>query len=659
MLLALFLEIPVWPQQKPADLTDKSIEDLMNIEVTSVSKKEQKFSQTAAAIFVITQEDIRRSGATNIPDLLRMVPGMDVAQINAHTWAISARGNNGRFSNDLLVLVDGRTVYTPTFGGVFWDVFDVPLEDIERIEVIRGPGGAIWGANAVNGVINVITKKAGETRGGMVVAGGGNLDQGFGTLQYGGGIGEATNYRVYGKYSNQSDLPNLEGQSGDDGWRVLRGGFRADSVLSSKDILTVQGDLYSGRERQAAEFLPSITSAATQYVEAVVNLSGGYFQTTWNHSFSSRSDTSLMASYDEYSRSDILGERRGTFSFDFQHHILWGQRQEIVWGVNYRDSGSTTTGSLYVSLHPADLNTQLFGGFVQDQIALVPDRLNLTIGAKLEHNYYTGFGAMPNVRIAWTPATNQTVWAAVSRALRTPAAIDASIRLNFGGFTGAGGTPVLVSLFGSQQIQDEEVIAYETGYRAALGNALSLDIAAYYNDEEHQETSEPGALFFETTPAPPHLVMPLTYENLMHGNAYGLEVSANWKVSSRWTLSPGYGFERVHMRLDASSHDTTSVNAEEGSAPVHSGQLRSHVDLPHHLAWDASAYFVDRIADPMIPSYTRLDTGLTWQRGEGLSFSLVGQNLLKNTHFEYYDLNGSTEPSLVKRSGYAKVTWHF
>jgi iron complex outermembrane receptor protein len=301
-----FLALPAWPQQASADLTTKSLEDLMNVEVTSVSKDEQKLSRTASAIFVITAEDISRSGATNIPDLLRMVPGMNVAQINANTWAISVRGFNGEFSNKLLVLVDGGTVYTPTFGGVYWDVLDIPLDDIERIEVIRGPGGTIWGANAVNGVVNIITKKAADTRGALLVAGGGSLDQGFGTAQYGSSLGHDTNYRVYAKYFNQAELPGLAGQIGGDGWHLLSGGFRLDSALSPNDTLSIQGNLYRGDERSPTQILTSLTSSTLQNVDPTVNLSGDVFQLDWNHVFSARSQTNLQVSYDDYKRDWII-----------------------------------------------------------------------------------------------------------------------------------------------------------------------------------------------------------------------------------------------------------------------------------------------------------------------------------------------------------------
>jgi iron complex outermembrane receptor protein len=630
----------------------------MNMEVTSVSKKEQKLSRVAAAISVITQEDIHRSGATNIPDLFRMVPGMDVVQITANTWAISARGFNGEFSNELLVMVDGRNVYTPTFGGVFWEVLDLPLENIERIEVIRGPGGSVWGANAVNGVINIITKKAGETRGAMVIAGGGNLDQGFGTVQYGGSLGKSTDYRVYSKYLNQSQMPGLAGQNGGDGWNLLRGGFRTDSQLSPKDTLMFSGDMYTGEEGDPTTYLPSVTSPGLVDTVMQVHLAGGFLQSVWNHTYSSRSESALAVSFDTYERNDVLHEGRNTINVDFQHHIAWGNRQDFVWGLEYRYSTSHSDGSLTVSLNPAKVSSQSFSSFVQDEIVLVPEHFYLTLGTKLEHSYYTGFALMPSARATYALSERRMFWAAISRALRTPAATDASIRLNFAGFPGPGGTPVLVGLLGNPDFKNEGLTAYELGYRTTLLDQLSIDIAAYYNDYDHQQTSEPSTPFLEPTPPPAHLVAPTTYQNLMRGEAHGVEVTANWKVANRWTISPSYNFERIHMHASPLSQDTQTAPDTEGSDPHLQAQLRSHVTLTESLAWDGSAYFVDRLTSQGVPSHTRLDMGLSWRCRDGLSLSLVGQNLLRDHHLEFAN-NAGARSTLIKRSAYAKITWRF
>ncbi len=658
-LATLLMATPAWSQEQHTDLTNQSLEDLMNVRVTSVAKKEQKLSQTASAIFVITSEDIRRSGATNIPDLLRMVPGMDVAQINGNAWAISARGLNDRFSNELLVMMDGRSVYTQTFGGVLWDVLDVPLEDIERIEVIRGPGGSVWGANAVNGIINIIRKKASDTRGGMIVGGGGNLEQGFGTVQYGGSVGSNTDYRIYTKYLNQSSMTSLSGRNGGDGWHLLRGGFRTDSKLSTKDTLTIQGDIYSGQEGNPTTFLAMITSPEPQANVGQTPLSGGYLQGIWNHVESPHADTTLQVSYDRYKRDDSLRETRTTFAADFQSHIGWGARHDVVWGASYRFSASETNGSLAFSLIPPNGSTQILGAFIQDEITVVPNRVFLTLGTKLEHDYYSGINLAPSARIAWTMSDRQMLWAAISHADRIPAATDTSVRLNLGGFTAPDGTPTAISIFGNRNFKDEELIATEMGYRTAPLDNLWIDFAAYYNDYYKQQTVEPLAPFFENTPSPPHEVMPFTYENLMHGEAHGFELAVNWKAKNPWTLSSGYSFERIHMHLKPTSQDVGSIVDAEGKTPHNSINFRSHLDLSHRFSLDASAYFVGGLGAEQVPSYTRLDTGLTWQRNEKFSISLVGQNLLKNRHIEFEDSAQDAESTQLKRSAYARLSWRF
>jgi iron complex outermembrane recepter protein len=660
VLLVLLASLPLtaWPGQKPADLANESIEDLMNIRVTSVSKTVQTLSRAASAVFVITPDAIRRSGATNIPDLLRMVPGVDVARINAHTWAVTVRGFNGRFSNELLVLMDGRSVYTPNFGGVFWDVLDLPLTDVERIEVIRGPGGSVWGANAVNGVINIITRKASETQGALLVAGDGNVEQGFGTIQYGGKAGKSTDYRVYAKYLNQGEFPGTTGADGGDGWRMLRGGFRSDSVLSAKDKLMLQGNLYSAREGTPVNNFVLTPVAEEESVELLANLSGGFLQGVWNHTFSPHSDTILRLSYERYKRNDQLRELRSTYDLDFQNDFTGWKRQNIVWGLTYRYSASQTHGSLDLSLVPADLNDQLFSCFIQDEIVVIPDRVLLTIGAKLEHNHYTGFGTMPSARMAWTLTQHDTLWAAISKTERTPAEVDAALRATFREIPGPGGIPALLTLFGNPQINNEQSIAYELGYRKSVSQQLSIDFSAYYNNYSHEQTSEPSQPFFVAVPSP-HLVIPFISENLMHGETHGMEIGMNWRATDRWTLSPGYAFEQIHMHLAPTSRDTTSVDGAQGSTPVNAAQLRSHFVLARGLTWDTSGYFVGRLTDPNVPSYTRLDTGLSWEVGERIDLSLVGQNLLKDQQEEFVDFTGGSRTTLIKRSAYAKVEWRF
>jgi len=652
---------PAQPGGQP-DLSQVPLEDLMNIKVTSVSKKEQKMSQAAAAIFVITQEDIRRSGATNIPDLLRIVPGLDVAQINANNWAVSARGFNTQFEDKLLVLIDGRAVYTPLQGGVNWDTQDVPLEDLDRIEVIRGPGATLWGANAVNGVINIVTRKAADTPGALITGGGGTEGQAFGTVQYGGTLRGNTSYRIFTKYLNHGPFAKLSGERGDDEWDLLHGGFRADAALSTKDSVTVQADLYGGREGAEIVHIFSIEPPVIDDLETRYGLSGGNVLGRWNHVFSDRSDTTTQFYFDNYTRTGPeASETRHTIDLDFNHHFAWGSRHDLIWGAGYRRTWDNTIGTIDQAFIPASVALQLFNFFVQDTVTLNPDRLFLTVGTKLENSYYTDFGLEPSVRLAWTPSNHETFWAAVSRAERSPARKDTNLAVVLAVFRDPGGSsnPAEVVLDGNPNVESEHVIAYEAGYRADPNSRLSIDVSTFFNRYDHLLSTEPEPEFFETSPAPAHFVIPMTFENLMFGTTEGAEVAANLKLTDRWTLSPSYAFLEMHLHTKPASQDTSSVPDNEGSNPQHQAQLRSHLELFRGLAWDASAYFVGRLPFQQVPSYTRIDSQLTWKFAERGEFSVVGQNLLHDHHVESLDIVTLVNPSLIKRSAYAKFTWRF
>jgi iron complex outermembrane receptor protein len=665
LLLAVFAAAARAPQAVAQELTgtrnlaDLSIEELMNESVTSVSKREQKLSQAAAALFVINQEDIRRSGALNIPDLLRMVPGLDVAQINANTWAISARGFNHQFADKLLVLIDGRAVYTPTVGGVNWDTQDVPLQDIERIEVIRGPGATVWGANAVNGVINVITKQAKDTQGVLATAGGGTQEQAFGTAQYGGKIGEDASYRVFTKYLDHNDLPDLTGRLTDDGWHLLHGGFRLDGSLSANDSVTAQGDIYSGREGAGIQHITSLSPPVNETVQGLADLSGGNILGRWNHVLASGSDTTVQVYFDRYSRlGPSTFEARNTVDLDVQQHRRLGSRQDLVWGAGYRRSADRIGGTLDGAFVPADQTIQLFSAFVQDQITLTPERVFLTLGTKLEHNAFTGFELEPSIRMTWTPSTRNTLWAAVAEAVRTPDRNDAGGDFNIVAFPLPDGTPAEIGIRGNPRQQTEHLLATDLGYRVQASSRVSVDLAMFYNRYRRLRTLEPGAPILETDPVL-HYDIPLVYSNQMHGTTEGLEVSAHFKVMDRWTLSPGYALLRMNLRTEPSSLDTTSVANIEGSNPRHQAQLRSSVTLPRNFAWDTSIYFVGPLPAQQVPSYTRLDTRFSWRVVERLELSVVGQNLLKPLRVESNDLVTSVNPTQVRRSVYAKFTWTF
>jgi iron complex outermembrane receptor protein len=654
----LLLWPSLWGQAQsslPQSLADASLEDLLNMQVTSVSKEDQKLAQVAAAVFVITQEDIRRSGATSIPDLLRMVPGMDVAQINANTWAISARGFNSQFANKLLVMVDSRAVYTPLLGGVSWDTVDVPLEDIDRIEVIRGPGGTVWGNNAVNGVINIITKRAQDTLGTLVTSGGGTSAQGFGAVQYGGATQGGTAYRLFADYLNQDHFPNLNGQDGHDGMDLIHGGFRADSNLSGGDTLTVQGDIYAGEE--GASFVQSVLSPPENVnVYGAAGLSGGNVLGRWTHSFSSTSDITVQAYFDRYTRSGPESdEARDTLDFDFRHHIILGSRHDLTWGAGYRYTADRTAGTIDQAFVPADQVGWLVNLFAQDQITLKRNRLFLYLGMKLENSYFSGFDLAPSVRLAWTPSSRQTFWAAVSNAHRSPTRHDLDLIATLAALPG----PAEVVLIGNPNFQNENLIAFEAGYRTQINSRLSVDLATFVNSYNHLETQEPLSSYLEPNSTPPLLVYPIEFGNKMHGITAGIEASVHWTVTHRWTLSPGYSYLQMHLHTDPTSLDTTSVADAQGSNPIHQVQLRSHLKLPHSMDWDSNVYYVGALPAQLVPAYTRLDSQLTWRFSERAQLSIVGQNLLSDHHVEANDAYAVVNSSEVKRSAYAKIVWHF
>ncbi len=543
-------------QTAPArDLTDFSLEDLMNIQVTSVSKKEQKLAKTGAAIFVITQEDIRRSGATNIPDLLRMVPGVDVARVDHSNWAVSIRGFNSVYANKVLVLIDGRSVYHPAFSGVLWFAQDVPLEDIERIEVIRGPGGTVWGANAMNGVINIITKSAENTSGGLLTGGGGTDLQGEGLLQYGGKAGASGNYRVFGRYSNQGNSDSADSDPAADGRRLAEGGFRSDWRLSARDVLTVEGDYrkVDGGETISG-VLPQMLSAQGTYAQPIGD-DGGDLLARWTHTFANGSDISLQSYFD---KSDAFANGGHDFAtigdIDFQHHLRAGSHNDVVWGLSYRADANRFAGNNLVTLHPLDRTDSLYSAFVQDEITL-SKTLALTVGAKFEHNAYTGYENEPSAQLVWAPNSRNTVWVSAAKAIRQPSAIDSGLEAVSALVPLPQGAFGLVTVFGNPNTKVEQLRDFETGYRAQINRRLSVDVTGFLGFYQNLQTSEPQTPFFALTPGPPHLVIPLLYENLAHARNYGAEAFATWNVTDRWKLSPGLTMLNMSVTRDASSQD--------------------------------------------------------------------------------------------------------
>jgi len=645
------------------DVTAMSMEDLMNLQVTSVSKRTQKVADAAAAIFVITQEDIRRSGATSIPEALRLVPGLEVARIDQNKWAIGSRGFNGRFDNKLLVLIDGRSVYTPLFSGVYWNVEDVMLEDVDRIEVIRGPGATLWGANAVDGVINVITKKAKSTQAAVVTAGAGTEERAAGGVRYGGKLGDNTYYRAYTKYFDWGPSAYPSGMTAHDGWDALRGGFRADWTPAGANSLTLQGDIYRTRFDETL----TVASLSAPYSNTFLNdgkYSGGNILGRWNHT-SEGSSMSLQMYYDNTSITDhsLFGDHQNIFDIDFQHAFHVGDSQQFVWGLGYRSIRDKNNPSFTVSLQPNQVTLNQFSTFLQDEISLVDNRLQITLGSKFERNEFTGFEIQPNARLLWNLTPNQSIWTAVSRAVRTPALTEEGLRLNSqvippGAPANPTPFPAVVAVFGSHQFNSEDLLAYELGYRVQAAKNLSLDISTFYNNYSNLRTAEPGAPFVEGSPAPTDIVIPFVAGNKMSGGTYGVELFADWKVIPKWRLVGSYSYLQMDIHKNANSQDPTP-DIPNGSSPRHQWYLRSSIDLPKHFEQDTTLRFVDQLPSLNVPSYYSLDAHLGWRPVTSLELSIGGQNLLNNWHFEFMPDFVNTSPTVVKRSIFGSITFKF
>jgi iron complex outermembrane recepter protein len=650
------------PQSVP-DVTSMSLEDLMNMQVTSVSKRPEKVADAAAAVFVITQEDIRRSGATSIPDALRMVPGLEVAQIDQNKWAIGSRGFNGRFDNKLLVLIDGRSVYTPLFSGVYWNVQDVVLEDVDRIEVIRGPGATLWGANAVDGVINIITKSAKATQGGLVSVGAGSQEATAETVRYGTKVKDSTYYRVYGKYYDWYPSIDTAGATASDGWHALRGGFRVDSNATTRDSITVQGDIYHDNFGETVT-VPSLTppTFSSTYPNNGFE-TGGDLLGRWNHSFSSRSSTSLQMYYDRTNIADpsVFADHESVYDIDFQHDIHLGESQELIWGLGYRSIQDTNSSSFTVSLQPDHSSLNQYSAFVQDEVSLLNNRMHITLGSKFEHNPFTGFEFEPNVRVSGTVTKNQSVWAAVSRAVRTPALTEEGLRLTEAVIP--PGTPpfnsplpVIEAVFGNPQFRPENLMAYELGYRVQATSSFSADIAAFYNNYSNLRIAEPGTPFVEGNPIPRDLVVPFVASNNMSGGTYGIEPYAEWRVLPKWRLLGAYTYLQMNIHKDQA---ISTPDDTDGRSPKHQFYFRSSLDLPKHFEQDLMLRYVDNLPGLNIPSYYSLDLHIGWKPVSQVQLSFGAQDLLNSQHLEFIPEFLNTLPTQVRRTFYGGIAWTF
>ncbi|MCP4689798.1 MAG: TonB-dependent receptor [Desulfobacterales bacterium] len=610
-----------------------------------------------AAVFVITNEDIRRSGATSIPDALRMAPGVQVARINAYSWAITARGFNSNFSNKLLVMIDGRAVYSPLYSGVYWRARDTLLEDIDRIEVIRGPGASLWGANAVNGVINIITKSAGETQGGLIAAGAGTEERGFGGVRYGARVGENAHVRAYAKYSDRDADGDWEGVAANDDWRKFHAGFRADVKPSAKDSLTFQGDVF-GVDADMTYRFATTTPPYRSLSRGQGELDGGNLLARWTRSLPNGGDLAIQMYYDRTKMVDpLINEVRDTLDIDIQHGIALGEWHDLLWGLEYRwtrdELGDEERETRY---NPSERALELFSVFIQDQMTLVENRLWLMVGARFENGYYTGWETQPTGRLLWKPLDGHTFWAAISRAVRTPSRTekDGHITINIvppGTPANPEPWPMVMRMSGSDSFTSETITAYEAGYRFQPSERFFCDLAFFYNDYRDLYTLEPSGPLTTDPGPPPLMTLPVEFRNKGKGRTRGLELAANFLPMDWWRLHLAYTWFRAKMSDNAQDVD--------GSSPVHQLGLRSSMDLPYNLQLDLWPRHVDELSSLDIDSYFSLDIRLGWRPRENLEFSLVGQNLLRKKKPEFYDRFSPIVSTAVERGVYGKITWRF
>lgn len=649
-------DLSVESEQSEQSLKQLSIEQLGQVEVTSVTKEPEEVWKTAAAIYVITQQAIERSGATNIPEALRLAPGVEVARIDSHTWSIGIRGFGSNLTRNILVLIDGRSVYSPLLAGTFWDVQNVPLIDIDRIEVIRGPGGTIWGPNAVNGVINIITKSSKDTQGETVQAGGGNVDQGDVTAQYGGANNKGLTYRGYGMGFDRGPEHHVDGNNYDE-WRDIQGGFRADYDRSSHDTYSLEGDMYdegAGYRATSVYYTPPYSRIA----QSTAPLSGGDIVATWHHIQAPGKDFQIEAYYDRSNRRqpDFV-DLRNTYDVDFLDRFRLPYNQQISWGGGVLISAGRNpqvVPDLYFL--PESRTDQLYSGFFQDEIALIPNSVSLSIGTKLLKTNYTGVQWEPSVRLLWNPTATQALWAAFTHAVRTPS--DAERAFNLTGFVGVppGGPPEFARFIANPNFHSEEMNGWELGYRRMIGKNLYFDLSSFYNHYGDLFSEDIiGGPYLEDSPPPPHLLIPAEFGNGLVGTTKGFELSPDWSPLPFWRLSVAYSYLDMVIERGKNSLDVGSAPIVEGSSPRNQITAQSDFSITSAVDLNLTYRFVSALSALSINAYSTGDARLGWWATPYLRFSIAGRNLFQPFHYEYENDPGPNVA--IVRSVFVQVTW--
>lgn len=648
------------PDSSLADLSTLDLEELARVKVTSAARRPETLGKTSAAITLISHEDIRRSGAANLPEALRLLPGLAVFQAGTRDWAVSARGFHQQSSNKMLVLIDGRVIYSPIFAGVFWEMQRVLLEDVDRIELIRGPGAALWGANAVNGVINVVTHRAGETAGGFAAATAGTNDQAQVDLRYGGSMGQRAAVRAYALASTEGGSDRPAGGSSEDDWKFGQGGFRAD-FDQGDNFFTVQGDGYVGGGGQQL-VLPAPAPPFASVVREDLDGHGGNVLGRWSRRISSRSNFALQA-YADYAvrRQPSQFGRIGvtTIDFDFQHQFGLGTRHDILWGLGYRFLSDEVSGAFPVTFDPSKRDINLVTGFVQDEVAVIDERLALNLGAKFEHNSYTGFELQPTVRLLWTPSLNTTVWAAVSRAVRTPSRIDSDLRL----VANVLDAPPItrIEAYGSDTLEAEALVAYEAGYRVVPVARLSLDVSAYYHDYDRLRSLAPGPPVLDGSV----VVVPFVVGNNAHARSYGGTASATVRVSTRWGIRASYTYLNMTADVDEGALPGTIADVNPGLNPSHQLSVWSSLDLPGNVELDVMGRYTSQLegteaAGDEVDQYVQADARLGLALAPRVRLDLIGWNLLSRRRIEFFQ--SATNPGrggAIARQLRARLRWTF
>ena len=651
------------------DLTHLSIEQLMDIKVVSLTKQVRPLGDTASAIFVITQEDIRRSGVTSVPEALRLAPGVHVGRIDGQKWAVSIRGFNGHVANKLLVLVDGRSIYTPTFSGVPWEVQNLLLDDIERIEVIRGPGASLWGANAVNGVINILTKRAADTKNLATVT----IDRRGKTslgIRHSGSLSDNTHYRLSGKHLQQGSLLDAAKHDAEDEGELSSGGFRLDWTPSGQDRLTLQGDLYQETFQQNLLAPLLIPPYQRRWVDNASS-SGGNLQGRWEHTFTSGAKTELKLYYQREKHADaLLGQNLEIFDLDFQHAFTLNPRNALIWGLGYRHHQDRYTAAELGALTPASKHYGLFNFFVQDQIALIPDTLDLTVGAKLEHNDFTGWEFQPSARVLWSPAPQHRLWAAASHAVRTPSRVDRGIEQALFVLPPAlmrAPLPGLVVFQGNPEFGSEQLNAYEMGYRVWPNPQWSMDFTAFYNEYDDLRVVDIRRDLI--TLGNGYLQLPSRFVNGGAGRTYGFEAAANWRPLDQWRLQFAYSYLQAQLWAKPAMTDAL-LATRDGSQPRHQFSVLSSYDLRDDLELDLWLHYVAALPDLVtltvgnadfstaVDAYFTTNARLAWRPWRDLEVAVIGSNLFGPSRIEFVR-EPYPFPERVERNLYFQLKWSF